>query len=136
MQRDEALPLLADIVGTALDVDTDDIVPEKRLFEDLGADSLDFVDILFEVEAKFEVKLADSELDFLTRLDATDPALVQDGFLTTAALDRLRPVLPALDEAPHPARIKPRELYQFVTMETLWRVVDGALRRKAEKPHA
>lgn len=130
MQRDEGLALLYSILADLIEADPADLSPETRLFEDLRADSLDFVDILFEVESRFQVKLAQSELDFITRLDITDPEWVRDGFLTPTALDRIRPVLPALDAAPDLGAVKPRELYRYVTVETLWRVVQGVLARK------
>jgi acyl carrier protein len=49
--EEEVLMILSDYLGLPVS----DLKPEKSL-EELGADSLDFAEILFEIEEKFEVK--------------------------------------------------------------------------------
>ena len=83
-----------------------------------GADSLDFVDLLFLVEKEFGIKVRDSELDFLSRLDFSSPQVMKDGYLTASTLDRLKEWLPALRDRPE-ARVSPGELFSMITVATL-----------------
>ncbi len=64
----------------ALGVDEEDITPEATLVGDLGAESIDFLDIVFRLEKAFDIKIPRGELfpeDVLT-----DPKYVQDGKVT------------------------------------------------------
>jgi len=118
------LPRVRALIATSLAVPESDIRLDSRLITELGADSLDFVDIGFAIEKAFGVKLRESDLNFLTRLDLTSPAVVRDGFLTDAALADLAPLLPALATVADPARITPRELFSLLTVETLCLMIE------------
>ncbi|MDO4742911.1 MAG: acyl carrier protein [bacterium] len=51
------------ILSQQLDVEEDSIVMESRIDDDLGADSLDVVDILMSLEDEFNVEIPDEEID-------------------------------------------------------------------------
>ncbi len=53
------------ILGTQFDVDEDTITPETNIMEDLGADSLDVVDMLMSLEDEFDVEISDEEIENL-----------------------------------------------------------------------
>jgi hypothetical protein len=89
-----------------------------------AAPSQHFVDIGFAIEKAFGVKLRESDLNFLTRLDLSSSAVVQDGFLTPAALDEIAPLLPALAEVPDRTRLAPRDLFSLLTVETLCLMIE------------
>ncbi len=61
MERPEVIVKLKEIVGGAIQLPAE-LSDEMRLVEDLGADSLDLLDILMAVEDAFQVKIADSDL--------------------------------------------------------------------------
>ena len=46
-----------DAFAVALGLEEDEVVPEARLIEDLGAESLDFLDIVFRLERSFDIKI-------------------------------------------------------------------------------
>ncbi|MBR7071417.1 MAG: acyl carrier protein [Clostridia bacterium] len=46
-----------------MDVDPDDLTPETRIIEDLGADSLDVVELLMAAEDEFEVEIPDESIE-------------------------------------------------------------------------
>lgn len=126
--RDESVfPRVRALVAASLAVPEGDIRPDSRLITELGADSLDFVDIGFAIEKAFGVKLRESDLNFLTRLDLSSPAVVQDGFLTPAALDEIAPLLPALAGVPDRTRLTPRDLFALLTVETLCLMIQRQL---------
>ena len=76
----------------ALGVDDEDVTLEATLVGDLGAESIDFLDIVFRLEKGFDIKIPRGELfpeDILT-----DSKYVQEGKVTEAGLDELRKRMP------------------------------------------
>ena len=112
------------LVADSLAVPKDDVTARSRLFEDLGADSLDFIDIVFSIEKAFSIKVRDSELDFLSRLDFSSPAVMRDGHLTRETVDRMAQWLPRLREVPDRGAVTPRELLSLIDIETLCALVE------------
>jgi acyl carrier protein len=123
MTRDEIESTLCALLADSLALSRDEITRERRLFEDLGADSLDFIDIAFSIEKAFSIKVRDSELDFLSRLDFSSPAVMRDGYLTRETVERLQAWLPGLRER-EPDTVTPRELFSLITVETLCLLVE------------
>ena len=101
----------------------DEIQPESRLFDDLGSDSLDLLDIIFTLEKRFSIKLRNSELDRLLRADFSEAQGV--GELAPEDLERLAEWLPALRTAAPP--VTPQMLFSFITVESLAVIVQRKL---------
>jgi acyl carrier protein len=79
----------------ALGVDDDEVTPEATLVGDLGAESIDFLDIVFRLEKAFDIKIARGELfpeDILTSSE-----YVQNGKLTAEGLVKLKERMPFAD---------------------------------------
>lgn len=100
---------------------------ESRLVEDLGADSLDFVDLLFTLEKEFGVVLHEGDLDVMGRLDFASPEVMRDGYLTPAAVARLTRALPELAQRPDLERLTPAHVFAAITVATLCRMVEARL---------
>ena len=86
-----------DVLVDALGVDEDDVVPTATLKGDLGAESIDYLDIVFRLEKKFSTaekpfKIAQGEL-FPENL-MTDPTLVENGKVTAKGLALLKEKVP------------------------------------------
>jgi acyl carrier protein len=122
--RDEIESTMRSLVADSLALGKDEVTRERRLFEDLGADSLDFIDIVFSIEKAFSIQVRDSELDFLSRLDFSSPEVMRDGHLTRETVDRLAEWLPRLREVPDREAVTPRELFGLITVETLCLLVE------------
>ena len=54
---------IAQILAEQLDADLESITPETRIAEDLGADSLDVVELLMSIEDELEVEVPDEEIE-------------------------------------------------------------------------
>ena len=65
MTPEDALKKTTDILISRLGVDPDLIVPEAKLEEDLGADSLDLVEIIMSVEDEFIIDIPDEHAEKL-----------------------------------------------------------------------
>ena len=79
----------------ALGVDDDEVLPEATLVGDLGAESIDFLDIVFRLEKAFDIKIPQGEL--LPQDVLTSAEYVQEGKLTEAGLEELRKRIPFVD---------------------------------------
>jgi acyl carrier protein len=61
------------IIADKLSVDLDEVVPEASFVDDLGADSLDLVELIMSMEEEFEIDISDEEAEkMLTVKDAFD----------------------------------------------------------------
>ncbi len=89
---DEVFEKVQTVLEDALGVDKEEVTAEATLVGDLGAESIDFLDIVFRLEKAFNIKVQQSEL-FPDNV-LTDPQYVQDGKVTDAGMAELRQRLP------------------------------------------
>jgi acyl carrier protein len=87
---------VARVLVEALNADEDDITPGATLQEDLGAESIDFLDIVFRLEREFGIKIPRGEL-FPESIFQGDPVFVHDGRVTDQGLAELRSRMPYAD---------------------------------------
>jgi len=109
----------------ALGVDEEEVTRDATLQGDLGAESIDFLDIVFRLERNFGIKIPRGEL-FPENL-MTDPEWVADGKLTAKGMEELKGRLPYADIAKFgtdPAVEKIGDLY---TVEMLVQYVQSKL---------
>ena len=123
---DAIFELVRRVIAESLAVPLDEIAAQSRLIDDLGADSLDFVDIVFMVDQELDVRMRDTELSFLTRLDFSSPEVMREGLLTAPVIERLRGFLPGLEEVEAADRISPAQLFSLITVQAICEV---AMRR-------
>ena len=126
MDRDQILEKLRAMIADSLAVEEASVTPEARLIDDLGADSLDFVDLVFTLEKRFQIKIREGDFEFLSRLDLSSPSVMRDGYLTKETVARLSEGLPALKEL-DPQRVSPGQLFSLITVDTLCRMVARCL---------
>jgi len=86
--REEIFQKVTDVMVDALGVDPDQVTMDAALVRDLGAESIDFLDIVFRLEKAFNIKIPREEL-FPENL-AADPRFVKDGVLTADGLAALK----------------------------------------------
>lgn len=92
MQNGEVFKNVQSIISQALKVDLDKVKPESSLIKDLGAESIDFLDIVFRLEKAFKIKIPKGEL-FPEKL-LTDARFVANGRVTEAGLEELKRKIP------------------------------------------
>jgi acyl carrier protein len=96
VSQDEIFQKVKEVLVDALGVDEDEVTPRARLMADLGAESIDFLDIVFRLEKTFGVKIAREEL-FPAEGLLSSGELVVDGRLTEKGLGLLKKQLPHVD---------------------------------------
>src|SRR3954454_13493112 len=89
LTQEEIYTKVSSTLVEALNVDEDQINPGATLQGDLGAESIDFLDIVFRLEREFGIKLARGEL-FPDSIFQGDPDLVSDGRVTDRGMAELR----------------------------------------------
>jgi len=125
--RDELVTAVRALLADRLALKVERVTLRSRLIDDLGADSLDFIDLVFILEKKFGIKIREEEFDFLSRLDFSSPEVMRDGFLTAETVEKLRTRLPGLGELADPTRVTPKDLFGLLTVETLCDLVQTRL---------
>ena len=96
MTQDEIYEKVSGTLVEALNVDQDEVTPQATLQGDLGAESIDFLDIVFRLEREFGIKIPRGEL-FPESIFQGDPDMVQDGKLTSKGLAELKARMPYAD---------------------------------------
>jgi len=96
LTREEIYAKVAATLVGALNVDEDEVIPGATLQGDLGAESIDFLDIVFRLEREFDIKIARGEL-FPEAIFQGNPEFVQDGRVTDKGLGELRARMPFAD---------------------------------------
>lgn len=117
MTRDEILNTISEILVDALAVDDDEITPSATLIGDLGAESIDILDITFKLEQEFGFKIAQGELfpEGITQ----DPDYVEDGVVTPKGLELLKERGPHFDMAALEADPSVENVRKIFTVEAL-----------------
>ena len=91
--QDEIFAKVSATLVEALNVDEEEIKPTSTLQGDLGAESIDFLDIVFRLEREFGIKIPRGEL-FPESIFQADPEFVQSGKVTDKGLAELRARMP------------------------------------------
>lgn len=109
----------------ALGLDDDEVTPEATLVGDLGAESIDFLDIVFRLEKKFDIKIPRGEL-FPENL-AGDETLVKDGVVTPEGIDKLRKSLPHANVDKFAKNPKVENIQELFTVDMIAKFLQNKL---------
>jgi len=96
MSRNEIFKDVQEILVDALGVDDDEVTTEATLTGDLGAESIDFLDIVFRLEKTFGIKIPREEL-FPAESLMNNPEFINNGKFTEKGLNELREKIPHTD---------------------------------------
>lgn len=96
MSRNEIFEEVTEVLIDALGLDDDEVTEEATLMGDLGAESIDFLDIVFRLEKSFEIKIPREEL-FPAETLMSNPEFVSGGKLTEKGLTELKEKMPHTD---------------------------------------
>lgn len=125
LSREDIENKVAAVLEEALGVDRDEITPEATLINDLGAESIDFLDISFQLEKSFEpdcsadrpFKIEQGEL-FPENL-LNDAELVENGRLTDQGMMLLKEKMPHVDFSDFEADRSVSKISELFTVKTL-----------------
>jgi acyl carrier protein len=129
MTRDEILTKVRTVLVDALAVDDEDVTPQASLTKDLGAESIDFLDIQFKLEQAFGFKIGQGEMfpeDLLK-----NPEFVKDGKVTAAGMTQLRQRLPHINFSTFEQDPQAARLGQMFTVDAVVTFVETKLKKAA-----
>jgi acyl carrier protein len=122
-----------EIVGHSLDRDPASIKMQSTLWGELGAESLDMLDIAFSLESEFGIRLPHSDLLGRAKDYFGDEKIIKGGILTDFGLELIRRSMPELDRAQLRAGLTPMEFRRMIPVESLARVVTRLLELKSRQ---
>tara|TARA_A100001391_G_scaffold195650_3_gene173221 strand:- start:3216 stop:3602 length:387 start_codon:yes stop_codon:yes gene_type:complete len=125
MERSEIFDKIQEILVDALAVDDDEVTNEATLIGDLGAESIDILDISFKLEQEFGFKIAQGELfpEGITQ----DPEYVEDGKVTAKGLALLKERVPHFNFAQLEADPSVENVAKIFTVDALVTFCDQKL---------
>ena len=124
--QDEIYSKVSATLIEALNVDEDEVKPTATLHGDLGAESIDFLDIVFRLEREFGIKIPRGEL-FPESIFQGDPEFVQDGRVTEKGLAELRARMPFADLSAFEKDPQVSGISDLFTVEMITRYIEGKL---------
>ena len=126
MTRDEIFQKVAATLVEALNVDEDQVTLASTLQGDLGAESIDFLDIVFRLEREFSIKIPRNEL-FPESIFQGDPEFVKDGKVTAKGLAELRSKMPYANLAEFEKNPTLEGISDLFTVDLITRYIQGKL---------
>jgi len=129
MTRDEIEVGIVDLLEKALGVEREEIVPTASLQHDLGAESIDMIDITFRIERTFNIEVDRDELFPDSVFDHNDGSMI-DGRLTLVGLQKLKTALSFVDwiNVPTPSYVD--DIPRLFTVSTLINFVAAKINQK------
>jgi acyl carrier protein len=125
MTRQEILGSVRETLVDALGVDEDEVTEDATLTGDLGAESIDFLDIMFRLEKAFNIKIPRGELfpdDILN-----NPDYVESGKMTTVGLEQLKKSMPHADFTEFEKNPDVNKMPNLFTVRTIVNYIESKL---------
>ena len=116
-------PKVAQIIADALDRKVEEVRLDSYLMDDLEAESIDFLDILFRLERAFRVKLPQGRIMEHARGNLSEAEFEHKGTLTPAAQKRLQAYLDEVPAERFRSPIKVADVPRLFTVETFCKLV-------------
>ena len=130
---DDYLAPVQEAVANALGVDDDEATPDATLMDDLGAESIDLLDILFRIERSVGVKIQASDLGDEIQGGIPDEEFGAGGNVSRKGLEHLTTVMPQIDPDEYEDKLPAEEVIMHFTVQNL---ADMVARRAAAKEAA
>jgi acyl carrier protein len=113
-----------EIVAESLAKPLDQVSLDSNLMSDLGAESLDFLDVVFRIERAFEIQITRGEIERAARGDMTEEEFAPAGVISEKGLERLRTLLPEAKGRIVPG-LRPTMILSLFTVRTFANLAAG-----------
>jgi len=125
LSEDEIFQKVSEALIEALDLDEDEVTLEAKLSADLGAESIDFLDITFRLEQAFGIKIPQGDLVPDNLLN--DPEYVRNGKLTARGMIEFEDRMPHADLTKFKQDPDVGKIMDLFTVETIVNFIKGKL---------
>jgi acyl carrier protein len=125
LSRDEIMEKVREALVDALGVDEDEVIPAARIGPDLGAESIDYLDIVFRLEKAFNIKIPRGDL-FPDNI-LTSEEFVQNKKLTEKGLAELKVRMPFADLSKFEQNPNVDDIADLFTVDMIVKYVEAKL---------
>jgi len=115
----------------ALGLDEDEVAYDARVIGDLGAESLDFLDIAFRLERAFDIKIPRGGIEKTAQTGMGDEPYEVAGVLTPLALEKLAEAMPEIPREEFREGLRTSEVATLFRVATFYNLVIHLLAEKA-----
>lgn len=123
MSDQEIYDKLRDCIAQTIGIEEDKVTPDASLIEDLGADSLDLLDLVFRLEQTFRIRISRGDIERKAKEALPAEDFEKDGLLTEEAKSALRAELPEVPPERFATLSRPSEIPRLFTARTFVRLV-------------
>lgn len=123
MEFNDVFQNVSQIIESSTGFDKEKITLESTLFNDLGIDSIDLVDILFEIETFYEIELKLSDLEFQAKKELGDVPYEIEGIITHEGLQAIRRSMPEIEQEHLVEGLTVHKLVQLFTVHSLCKII-------------
>ncbi|HUG82914.1 MAG TPA: phosphopantetheine-binding protein [Euzebya sp.] len=118
--RDQVTEAVHEAVVDALALEDDEVTPDATLMDELGAESIDLLDILFRLERSVGVKIQASDLNEHVQGGIPDEEFGDENeVVTPAGMAQLKKVMPQIDAEELTGKLKADEVMNHFTVDNL-----------------
>jgi acyl carrier protein len=118
-----SLEKVQEIIADALYVEKEECQRDATLMGDLGAESIDFLDIIFRLEKEFGVKIPKGEIESKARGGLSDEEFAVGGVIQAKGLESLRKAMPEVDPSMIKEGLNVRDIASLFTVATFEKMV-------------
>jgi acyl carrier protein len=130
MNVERVYPKVREIIADVLVIDEDEVSQTSRLIADLGAESIDFLDLVFQLEKEFGIKIPRGQLEKNARGTLTEDEFEKGGVLTPNGLEALKAYLSEVPAEHFKANMKVNEIPMLFTVGTFCKLIVAAVNEK------
>ena len=123
MNTDTIYPKVKEIIADVLAFDEDDIQRDGSLVDDFGAESIDFLDLVYQLEREFKIKIPRGMIEQEVRKGVSDEEFEENGRLTDKGLEQLKTYLSEVPEDRFTPRMQVTLIPTLFTPETFCKIV-------------
>ena len=130
MNVESVYPKVREIIADVLVIDEEEITLDSRLIADLGAESIDFLDLVFQLEKEFSIKIPRGQLEKNARGALAEDEFEKGGVLTPDGMEALKNYLSEVPAEYFKANLKVNEIPMLFTVETFCKLIVAAKQEK------
>ena len=132
MNHEEVLTGVRECVASVLEMPMASVGQEHRLIGDLGAESLDLLDLVFQLEQKFHASISPGDIERRARAKLDGRPFEIDGVYTAEALSELRKILPEVPPGELAEGLTVAQLPRTFRVSTMANIVSRLMEEKGE----
>ena len=123
MTTDTIYPKVREIIADVLAFDEEEIQRDGSLVDDYGAESIDFLDLVYQLEREFKIKIPRGMIEQTVRSGLSEEEFEENGRLTDKGLEHLKAYLSEVPEDRFTPRMQVTLIPTLFTPETFCKIV-------------